>query len=291
MYRTPAGRQHIQQLYDDQLRRLGMAADSRFVSTRYGNAHVLAIGPQDAPPLVTWHGAQFSGPFHLELFRDLALRHRIYVADTPGQFGRSDPARLLPFGQAYGRWAEDVLDGMGIERATMAGVSYGGAILLDLAAWSPARIDKAVLIVPAGLVVDWPWRLASRLLVPFLRYRQAPGERTLREAMDPIGVDLEHHILELYGAAIEHLRLPSAPPGLFFKRHLVKFTAPVLCFLAEDDCFFPYAKAKAKVARVFGERARVVTLPGKHFPAKAARSLLSAEIERFLASSQPDAGV
>ncbi|MBX9600282.1 MAG: alpha/beta fold hydrolase [Bryobacteraceae bacterium] len=291
MYRSPAGRQRIQQLYDAQLRRLGIAAHSRFVPTRFGNAHVLAIGPEDAPPLVTWHGAQFSGPFHLELFRDLARSHRVYVADTPGQSGRSDPARLLPFGQAYGRWAGDVLDGLRIERATMAGVSYGGAILLDLAAWSPSRIEKAVLIVPAGLVVDWPWRLASRLLVPFLKYRRAPGDRTLREAMEPIGVDLEDHILELYGAAIEHLKLPSAPPGLFSERHLKKFTAPVLCFLAEDDCFFPYTKAKAKVGRVFGPRARVVTLPGKHFPAKATRGLLSGEIERFLHSAQPEAGV
>lgn len=48
-----------------------------------------------------------------------------------------------------------MLDGLGIERAAVAGVSMGGRIALDFALDHPGRADPLILISPN--LADWDW--------------------------------------------------------------------------------------------------------------------------------------
>lgn len=61
------------------------------------------------------------------------------------------------------RHADDltaVLDGLGIERAAVAGVSMGGRIALDFALDHPERVDRLILISPG--LADWDWSATWR---------------------------------------------------------------------------------------------------------------------------------
>ena len=88
--------------------------------------------------------------------------HRVVAYDARGH-GRSSPA---PDPAAYGydelaRDLEAVLDGLGIERAILAGASMGAHTLLALALRSPARAAGLVVITPAydGHTLDDPARM------------------------------------------------------------------------------------------------------------------------------------
>ncbi len=52
IYRSVEGQAEILRLYDEALSRLGIGYESKTVSTRYGETHVLSVGPEDAPPVV-----------------------------------------------------------------------------------------------------------------------------------------------------------------------------------------------------------------------------------------------
>jgi lipase len=105
-------------------------------------------GDPSAPPLVCLHGVTAHGRRFRKLAEErLASRFRVVAPDLRGH-GRSDwdpPWRVETF-------ADDVsetLDALGIDRADMLGHSFGGRVVLELAAREPERFDRAILLDPA----------------------------------------------------------------------------------------------------------------------------------------------
>ena len=72
-----------------------------------------------------------------------ANRYRVIAIDLPG-FGGSQPARSWTI-QGMGDELLSVLDGAGVERCTIVGLSIGGYIALPFAVKQPQRVEKLVL--------------------------------------------------------------------------------------------------------------------------------------------------
>jgi 3-oxoadipate enol-lactonase len=123
----------------------------------------LLEGPEDAPVLVLSNSLGTS----LEMWDDLAPvlgdRFRLLRYDTRGH-GRS-PAPPGPY--AIGDLGRDVvrlLDRLGIERASFCGLSVGGMTGMWLAAESPERVERLVLLCTSALLVPksvWDERIAT----------------------------------------------------------------------------------------------------------------------------------
>src|SRR3954453_3231410 len=79
----------------------------------------------------------------------LARHFRVVTYDARGN-GRSDrPGRPAAYDDAQLRAdALTVLDEVGVEEAVCVGLSYGGRVLLDLAAQDPDRVRGAVFVSP-----------------------------------------------------------------------------------------------------------------------------------------------
>ena len=105
-------------------------------------------GPS-ADAIVHVHGFGISGTYLEPTAARLAPRHRTYVPDLPGM-GRSmrpDHALDLP---GLTRALVSYCDAIGVERATFVGNSLGCPIIVELATTFPDRIERAVLVSPAG---------------------------------------------------------------------------------------------------------------------------------------------
>jgi pimeloyl-ACP methyl ester carboxylesterase len=117
----------------------------------------------DPPHMVHLHGFGLSGRYLLptaELLRD---DFHTLVPDLPG-FGRSGRlgARLdIPdLAEAAVRF----LDAKGIDRASLVGNSMGCPVIVEFAYRFPDRIDRAVLVSPAGGLYNQPLRRAMTQL-------------------------------------------------------------------------------------------------------------------------------
>jgi pimeloyl-ACP methyl ester carboxylesterase len=142
IYRTPQGEAEIRALYDEALAGLGLGYESLSVRTRLGDTHVLAIGPEDASPLLFLPGGNFLNPTCLGWFLPLANTHRLYAPDIVGQPGRSAQERPSPKGDGHAFWMEDVLDGVGLrERVPLVGLSYGAGLAIRTMGLAPARVS------------------------------------------------------------------------------------------------------------------------------------------------------
>jgi pimeloyl-ACP methyl ester carboxylesterase len=146
--------------YDDLLSQFEIGVESVYVDTRFGRTHLLAAGPQGAEPLLLIPGVAGCAPLWRRQFPDLARHFRVYALDIPGQPGRSDPNPPSFLNDDYVEWLADVLDGLGVARAHVAGVSVGGWIAMRFAIAAPERVIKVAMLGPTGLSrARLPWRI------------------------------------------------------------------------------------------------------------------------------------
>jgi pimeloyl-ACP methyl ester carboxylesterase len=121
-------------------------------------------GPADGSVMVHVHGFGMSGAYLVPTAERLAGEFHTFVPDLPG-FGRSgNPARPLDVTD-LAHAAAAFLDDRGVESATLVGNSMGCAVITEFAHHYPDRLDRAVLVAPAGGLHNQPLGRAMRQLV------------------------------------------------------------------------------------------------------------------------------
>lgn len=160
MYRSEEGFNAIMAWYEDTLAKVEVPVESVWVETRFGRTHALAAGPADAEPLFLIPGVAGCAPLWRRQFPDLSRHFRVYALDIPGQPGRSDPNPPSFLNDDYSDWLRDVLDGLGHERAHVAGVSVGAWVAMRFAIAAPERVLRVAMLGPTGLSrARLPWRI------------------------------------------------------------------------------------------------------------------------------------
>ena len=119
-----------------------------FITTSDGvRLEVLDYGGQGSPVLLISGSGATAHTFD-EFAPRLATNHRVF-AFTRRSYGLSDTPALDPANYALSRLTQDVvdvLDGLRIEKATLAGWSFGGAELSGVALHFPQRVSALVYL-------------------------------------------------------------------------------------------------------------------------------------------------
>src|SRR5690348_3585366 len=129
--------------YDTVLAKWPVPVEATDLTSDFGTTRVHACGPAAGPPLLLVHGGGATGTVWVNNVADLAATHRVYAVDVIGSPGRSvhngreirTPADIMT-------WLDTVYDGLGLERAALAGHSYGGWMALRYALHAPHRVDR-----------------------------------------------------------------------------------------------------------------------------------------------------
>jgi len=136
----------------------------------------------EGPPLICLHGLGGTKASFMPTIAALAREgHRVIAIDFPG-FGDSDKPHSAPYDAPwFADLVVDVLDELGIERASFAGNSMGGRVAIELGIDHPDRVDKLVLLAPAlAWLKERPWKWLLQVPVARLGYLQ-PTPRRLVE--------------------------------------------------------------------------------------------------------------
>lgn len=154
IYKSDAGREAILAAYDAALSTYWPVHETQMVPTRYGDTFVVVAGQPGAPPLVLLHGAGSNSAVWAGDAAAFAPHCRVYAVDLVGEPGKSAPTRPPWEGPAFAEWLADVLDGLGLEKVTLLGISQGGWTALKFATTWPERVDRLILLAPGGVVKD-----------------------------------------------------------------------------------------------------------------------------------------
>lgn len=111
--------------------------------------HYRAEGPEDGPALVVMHGWGCNADIMRSITATAAATHRTYTIDFPG-FGQSTEPPEVWGVEQYTRYIEKFIDGLGHERVSLLGHSFGGRVGI-LYSSRHDNVDKLILVDAAGI--------------------------------------------------------------------------------------------------------------------------------------------
>lgn len=283
IYKSKEGEAEILKLYDEALVNLGIDYEDKYVETRFGKTHLIVCGKTEAPPLLLFHGGNSTTPHGFKWFFSRLLdRYRVYAPDTIGHPGKSAQVRLNPRDSSYGKWASDIIAELETGPLPVIGPSYGGGILIRLAAYAPEKISRAVLVVPSGLVSGSVFRMVFEVIFPMLAYRRNPTREKLLAACKSWGPDLDDEDLALVGAVFKHLKIESTFPKMATEKELKGFSAPTLVIAVRKDIFFPAEKVIRRARKIIPNLEGELLLDSVHFMPPDQARMAVARIVEFL---------
>lgn len=110
----------------------------------------IEAGEGNAETLVLIHGLGSNAKAWLRNMDAWGEDYHVIALDLPG-YGRSTKGELPYSLSFYAQVIMEMLDGLGVDRAVLAGHSMGGQIAILAGLSHPERVDQLVLFAPAGV--------------------------------------------------------------------------------------------------------------------------------------------
>jgi pimeloyl-ACP methyl ester carboxylesterase len=279
----------------------GAWLDAAGLTPRYttiGGLRVRYVRGGSGPPLLLVHGILSSIYTWRDLLPLLAREHDVVALDLPG-FGASDQPVGLS-GSVYPGVLLGLMGEIGIQRAEIVGHSLGGAVACLLAAEHPERVERLVLVAPAGFNLaaeELPWILRAvewppvGALLERLPVRRALVRMALRQVVyDDALVTAER--VEEYWAPLTRPGAVASLRALLSSRHALgasfpevaaRVRAPTLLLWGRDDAWIPISDAERFLAAISGSRKHVLERCG-HLPQEERPRDTAGLILEFLSS-------
>ncbi len=264
---------------------------SQFMSLDGMEVHYRDEG--EGPALVLLHGTGASLHTWDGWVEALADSFRVVRLDLPG-FGLTGPNPAHDYRIAtYVDFLEHFVGRLGLERFSLAGNSLGGHIAWRYALAHPQRVEKLILIDPAGAPDDAPdpfvFKLARTPVANRLLTVVTPRslmEKSLREVyaddakVTPALVDRYYELsLREGNRAAFVARARTVEPNRFDQIAYVR--APTLILWGKQDVWIPVATARRFTERL--PHAVLVTYPDAgHVPMEERPARTAADARRFL---------
>jgi lipase len=259
--------------------------------------HVHEWGDADAPPVVCLHGVTAHGRRYRRLAEEhLAPRRRVLAPDLRGHgFSGWEP----PW--TFATHAHDVLetlDAHGVRRAAFVGHSFGGRLVLELAALAPERMEAAVLLDPAiDLLphVGYDWAEHERADAVFaspddaIAARLEGGAPTPREYLEE---EMREHLVEGRDGRFRYRYCQAMAVSVFGEfctppPPAESLRVPTLLLYAPD---FGLVREEhvAAYSAALGDALRVVTVAGGHMVYWDAYDATAAALTGFLEDARAE---
>ena len=243
------------------------------IRTRYVEA-----GPADAPVVVMLHGTGGHWETFTRNLGPFSAHFRTIAFDLVGN-GFSDRPDFDYEIAVYVDHVRAVLDGLQVERASMAGTSLGSWVAAAFALAYPDRVDKLVLMSVAGLVATA--ENMARIRTQRMAAVEKPDWATIKAMFDHLIADERNRLPDLVALRQSIYRQPGMAQTMentlvlqdaaIRDRNLLtpdqwrSIAAPTLSIASGKD-YSEYSNTSRQVAELM-PNARLVDMPDvKHWP-------------------------
>ncbi len=260
--------------------------------------------------VVLVHGMAGSSRTWRDVMPALARHHRVVALDLPGH-GHSAPSSGDYSLGAMASGIRDLMDHLGMDRATLVGQSLGGGVVMQFAYQFPERCDRLALVSSGGLgrEVSWLLRVLSLpgadLVLPVVApaFVAAKGNAMSRWlGAHGVGAPRLAEMWQAYAsladpdnraAFLRTLRSVVDPGGQAVgasDRLYLVGDMPTLIIWGSDDDIIPVDHAEAAHAAMPGSRLEIFDGVG-HFPQVEAPERFVEVLDDFLATTEAVAPV
>jgi pimeloyl-ACP methyl ester carboxylesterase len=204
--------------------------------------------PPQAPVMMHLPGFGLSGHYLLPTAEALMDEFHTLVPDLPG-FGRSGNAAVRLDVPELAQAAAAFLDRQGIEKVTLVGNSMGCPVICEFAHLHPGRLERAVLVAPAGGIHNQP---LPRAVGQILR-------DGVREPAQLLRVVVPDYLRFGVPSTVRLFRALTRYPTL---RRLLDLNVPTLAVVGNRDPLLPPPGRVREFAKLKEHRVLFVVIDG-----------------------------
>lgn len=267
VYKSRDGRHLLHNLYRRHLQAINVPIRERMIETRFGDTHVVLYGSPFGKPVLTFYGEYGINPLIMRPFTEqLAIdKIQLIVPDPPGQVGFSGERKLSFSKNEYGEWASQVMDGLGMQTATVLGYSSGGSIALQLCTKSVLRIERLLLVLPSGIASASSSRISKLIKPSTLKDENQITDEVVKNALDKILPFQDDELIEAARMLFAYAKFENIGCWDVKKKDIRKFKAPVYLIAEKSDYLFPGEAVQKQALKIIPrlEGRRTLTL-GSH---------------------------
>ncbi len=246
-----------QRYFEDWVRRLeklnGCQYGRKDIATTLGRTVIWNINGnrEDLKTLVIFPGFRTCSLFwDLDNgLQELKKTYRIFLVDTNGQPCLSDGNTPDIRSTGYGEWAAEVLKTLNIEKAVVAGASFGGTVCMKLCAVAPEKVGKAILLNP-GCLQNFSLSLKNLYynMLPIIFPTRGNVKKFLDNAVfcrptHQLSTEAEALIIDYEYFALMRFIDKADKPYRMTEEELSKVTSDVYLLEGDHDLLFPYQES------------------------------------------------
>lgn len=263
------------------------------IETSLGKTYAWGLNTDATPTetIVIFPGARTSSLFwdFNNGLTPLQETYRLFLVETNGLPNLSDGNTPDITSLAYGEWALEVFDQLEVEKAYVAGASFGGLVCLKLCKVAPLRVKAAFLLNPGCLQ---PFSLSAKNLYYNLLPILFPSKRNVLKFLDEAILRKPNHDLPInYKELLIDYELfaltqykDNTQKPYYMKGEMDTISTDVVLIVGENDLLFPFKKSIINAQRDLRSLREVITLPDVGHgieTCKEAIQLIKKRIESF----------
>jgi pimeloyl-ACP methyl ester carboxylesterase len=260
IYRTAESRGILLDFYDGMMAGWTFPHVNEDIPTRFSATRVVTAGQKGDPALVLLHGSASNIlgwgaaiPAYMRSFHVIA-------PDLPGEAGRSGPVRPSWDNDEYVQWLDGLLDGLGIGKAALLGISLGGWIAAKYAAHRPLRASRLVLLAPGGIT---PARTSAVLKTVLYSMQGEKGADRMKRLVFGPGV-IPRELSLFFDLLQRHYAPRFGSPRLLTDAELGGIACPVLMMSGGADAFFNSGATARRLKKLLPGAEINVSPEGRH---------------------------
>ncbi|MCB0668764.1 MAG: alpha/beta hydrolase [Saprospiraceae bacterium] len=230
----------------------GRFYERHVVHTSIGKTHIWGLNTEnvDQETLVIFPGLRTTA---LIWDLDKGLDHlgsnlRIFMIETNGLPNLSDGKTPDLHSNDIGLWAAEVFEKLNIDKAFVAGASFGGQIALKLSLAAPEKIKAIILLNPGCLQpFSMSWKNLYNNILPMISPTEKNVIRFLNNAIfckpnHQLSPAAEKMLIDYELLALTRYRDKTQKP-YYMKGELYKVTSDVFLLEGDRDLLFPFQKS------------------------------------------------
>lgn len=241
------GKEDFQIAYDESMALLPKPNETKDIKTKYGTIRAYYFTKEEnkhKEPILLLPGRGASTPMWVPNLEGLRENRPVYTIDLLGEPGMSVQTKVIENQKQQAEWLHEVIEGLGLEKVHIVGVSIGGWTTMNLARYNPERIATASLLDPVFVFAQISIKMilasipASVPIVP-----KIIREKMLSYVSGGAEINDDEPIAKLIESGMRNYKLKTPAPDLFSKEDLKNINIPVLALMAEKSTMHNSAKA------------------------------------------------
>jgi pimeloyl-ACP methyl ester carboxylesterase len=260
IYRNTESKDILLDFYDGIIGNWTFPNETADIPTRFGDTHTITAGRREKPALLLLHGSASNILGWGAAIPAYMSDFYVVAPDIPGEAGRSGPVRPSWDSDEYVLWLDDLLDGLGIRRAALLGISLGGWIAAKYAAQRPERVNRLVLLAPGGIS---PARTSSILKTILYSMQKEKGAEKMKHLVFGKG-EILPEVSRFFDLLQEHYIPRYGSPKLLTDMELRGITCHVLMSAGSEDAFFNSGRSARRLKALIPGAEICVAPAGSH---------------------------